>query len=113
MWTPKDRAIVSSSAFQRFIYWEDDTNFDAVYATAPFMGPGTIFHLMFVVSISRHGLSVLGPIVSGWIAETRLGWRFNFWLMIIFSAVSLVFGFFATPETVSYFSLIRSMSSEA
>ncbi|KAI0085475.1 MFS general substrate transporter [Irpex rosettiformis] len=64
MWTPKDRALVSS-----------------IYATAPFMGP------------------VLGPIVSGWIAETRLGWRFNFWLMLIFSAVSLLFGFIATPET--------------
>ena len=53
-----------------------------VYATAPFMGP------------------VLGPIVGGWIVETRLGWRFNFWLMFIFSALSLVFGFLVMSETV-------------
>ncbi|KAI0818836.1 MFS general substrate transporter [Irpex lacteus] len=72
MWTPKDRAIVSSSSHAKK---------GPVYATAPFMGP------------------VVGPIVSGWIAETKLGWRFNFWLMFIFSVVSLVFGFIATPET--------------
>ncbi|KAI0340631.1 MFS general substrate transporter [Trametopsis cervina] len=53
----------------------------AIYATAPFMGP------------------VLGPIVSGWIAETSLGWRFNFWLMFIFSSIALGLGVVITPET--------------
>lgn len=53
----------------------------AIYATAPFMGP------------------VIGPIISGWIAETVLGWRFNFWLMLIFSTIALVLGTILTPET--------------
>ncbi|EKM55718.1 uncharacterized protein PHACADRAFT_256541 [Phanerochaete carnosa HHB-10118-sp] len=53
----------------------------AIYATAPFMGP------------------VIGPIVGGWIVQTRLGWRFNFWLMFIFSVLSLVLGYFVMSET--------------
>ncbi|KAJ3556051.1 hypothetical protein NM688_g2239 [Phlebia brevispora] len=53
----------------------------SLYATAPFMGP------------------VLGPIVSGWIVETRLGWRFNFWIMFMLSSFSLIFGFLVTSET--------------
>ncbi|CAL1704107.1 unnamed protein product [Somion occarium] len=55
----------------------------ALYASAPFLGP------------------VLGPLVSGWVAETRLGWRFNFWIMLMCAGFSLVFGFLATPETYS------------
>lgn len=53
----------------------------SLYATAPFMGP------------------VVGPIVSGWVSETYLGWRFNFWIMFMLSIISLVFGFLVTPET--------------
>ncbi|KAF9002027.1 major facilitator superfamily domain-containing protein [Cyathus striatus] len=54
----------------------------AIYATVPFLGP------------------VIGPIVGGFVAQNpRLGWRFNFWLMFIFSAVTLVSGYFVTPET--------------
>ncbi|KAI0078162.1 MFS general substrate transporter [Panus rudis PR-1116 ss-1] len=53
----------------------------AVYATAPFLGP------------------VFGPLISGWVAESRLGWRFNFWIMLICSGFSLAFGFLVTPET--------------
>ncbi|KAK7693214.1 hypothetical protein QCA50_002780 [Cerrena zonata] len=55
----------------------------ALYATAPFLGP------------------VLGPLVSGWVAESRLGWRFNFWIMLMCAGFSLAFGFLATPETYS------------
>lgn len=32
----------------------------------------------------------------------RLGWHFNFWLIFIFSVVTLILGYFVTPETVSY-----------
>lgn len=46
-------------------------------------------------------LPVIGPIVGGWIVQTRLGWRFNFWLMFIFSALSLTFGVIVMSETVS------------
>ncbi|TFK26393.1 MFS general substrate transporter [Coprinopsis marcescibilis] len=54
----------------------------AIYATVPFLGP------------------VIGPIVGGFVAENpRLGWHFNFWLMFIFSTVSLFAGYFITPET--------------
>lgn len=50
---------------------------------------------------------VIGPIVGGFVAENpRLGWHFNFWLIFIFSAVSLVLGYFVTPETVNKFSFI-------
>ena len=45
--------------------------------------------------------SVIGPIVGGFVAEnSRLGWHFNFWLMLILSFLTLVVGYFFTPETV-------------
>ncbi|KAI0060902.1 MFS general substrate transporter [Artomyces pyxidatus] len=53
----------------------------ALYATAPFLGP------------------VIGPIVGGYISQSRLGWRFVFWLMFIFSALNFAFGALVTPET--------------
>lgn len=46
------------------------------------------------------GYTVIGPIAGGWIAETRLGWRFNFWIMFIFSVLTWTFGFLAMRETV-------------
>ncbi|RDB24165.1 Efflux pump FUBT [Hypsizygus marmoreus] len=54
----------------------------AIYATVPFLGP------------------VIGPIVGGFVAENpHLGWRFNFWLIFIFSGITLVVGYFVGPET--------------
>ncbi|PPQ86304.1 hypothetical protein CVT24_006487, partial [Panaeolus cyanescens] len=54
----------------------------AIYATVPFLGP------------------VIGPIVGGFVVQNpNLGWHFNFWLMFAFSAVTLVAGYFFTPET--------------
>ncbi|KAI0831039.1 major facilitator superfamily domain-containing protein, partial [Trametes gibbosa] len=53
----------------------------SLYGTAPWMGP------------------VLGPIVGGWISETRLGWRFAFWIMFIVSAMNALACIFITPET--------------
>ncbi|KZP24834.1 MFS general substrate transporter [Athelia psychrophila] len=54
----------------------------AIYATAPFLGP------------------VVGPIVGGFVAERKsLGWHFNFWVMMILSATTLILGFLLTPET--------------
>ncbi|EMD38651.1 hypothetical protein CERSUDRAFT_113828 [Gelatoporia subvermispora B] len=52
-----------------------------LYATAPFLGP------------------VLGPLVGGWISETRLGWRFNFWIMFMCSWLVYIMGVLVTPET--------------
>ncbi|KAG5645832.1 hypothetical protein DXG03_005173 [Asterophora parasitica] len=52
----------------------------AIYATVPFLGPG--------------------PIVGGFVAQNpHLGWHFNFWLIFLFSVITLVIGYFATPET--------------
>ncbi|KAG6829666.1 hypothetical protein H0H92_003909 [Tricholoma furcatifolium] len=54
----------------------------AIYATVPFLGP------------------VIGPIVGGFVAQNpHLGWHFNFWLIFIFSAITLCLGYFLTPET--------------
>ncbi|KZT28599.1 MFS general substrate transporter [Neolentinus lepideus HHB14362 ss-1] len=54
----------------------------SLYATAPWLGP------------------VIGPIVGGFVSQNpRLGWRFSFWIMMIVSGVSLVFGTLVTPET--------------
>ncbi|KAG6909460.1 hypothetical protein DXG01_000445 [Tephrocybe rancida] len=54
----------------------------AIYATVPFLGP------------------VIGPIVGGFVAQNpHLGWHFNFWLIFLFSAITLCFGYFITPET--------------
>lgn len=52
---------------------------------------------------------VIGPIVGGFVAQnSKLGWRFNFWLMLILSAVNFVYGVVVTPETVRSFSLPSS-----
>lgn len=52
--------------------------------------------------------SVIGPIVGGFVAQNpRLGWRFNFWLMFIFSTFTLIFGYLVTPETVGFFAFPR------
>ncbi|EPT05860.1 hypothetical protein FOMPIDRAFT_1110128 [Fomitopsis schrenkii] len=40
----------------------------SLYASAPFLGP------------------VVGPIIGGWVTTSRLGWRFNFWIMFITAA---------------------------
>ncbi|KAH8108480.1 MFS general substrate transporter [Phellopilus nigrolimitatus] len=54
----------------------------ALYSTAPFLGP------------------VIGPIVGGFVSEDpRLGWRFNFWIMMMFSGVVLILGVLFLPET--------------
>ena len=46
-------------------------------------------------------LVVVGPIVGGWVSESRLGWRFSFWIMFIVSALNALACIFITPETVS------------
>lgn len=49
---------------------------------------------------------VIGPIVGGFVAENpHLGWHFNFWLIFIFSAITLVIGYFVAPETVRIISI--------
>ncbi|KAG8724928.1 hypothetical protein FRC09_011819 [Ceratobasidium sp. 395] len=53
----------------------------ALFAMAPFAGP------------------VLGPIVGGYISESSAGWRWNFWIMFIFSAVMFVLSTLFVPET--------------
>ncbi|EPQ58477.1 MFS general substrate transporter [Gloeophyllum trabeum ATCC 11539] len=54
----------------------------SLYATAPWLGP------------------VIGPIVGGFVSQTpSLGWRFSFWIMMIVSGVTLIYGFLVTPET--------------
>jgi len=52
-------------------------------------------------SQNEHPNSVIGPIVGGFVVQNiHLNWRFNFWLMFVFSAMSLITGYFFTPETV-------------
>ncbi|KAI5124039.1 hypothetical protein M0805_003868 [Coniferiporia weirii] len=54
----------------------------ALYSTAPFLGP------------------VIGPIIGGFVSENqKLGWRFNFWIMMIFSGVVFILGVLFMPET--------------
>ncbi|KAJ3849961.1 MFS general substrate transporter [Lentinula lateritia] len=53
----------------------------AIYAAVPFLGP------------------VIGPIVGGFVADSSLGWHFNFWLMLLLGAISLIMGYFLAPET--------------
>ncbi|KAH9934926.1 major facilitator superfamily domain-containing protein [Fomitopsis serialis] len=53
----------------------------SLYASAPFLGP------------------VVGPIIGGWVSTSRLGWRFNFWIMFIASAVAFIGFIVILPET--------------
>ncbi|KAJ7581004.1 MFS general substrate transporter [Mycena floridula] len=49
----------------------------AIYASVPFLGP------------------IVGPIVGSFAAQSpTLGWRFNFWLMFVFGAISLISALF-------------------
>ncbi|KAJ7752101.1 major facilitator superfamily domain-containing protein [Mycena metata] len=52
----------------------------AIYSGMPFLGP------------------IIGPVVGGYVVM-KLDWHFNFWLMFIFSALSLLSGAILTPET--------------
>ncbi|KAJ7046532.1 MFS general substrate transporter [Mycena alexandri] len=52
----------------------------AIYSGMPFLGP------------------IIGPVVGGYVVM-KLDWHFNFWLMFIFSALSLLSGAIFTPET--------------
>ena len=45
--------------------------------------------------------AVIGPIVGGYVSQTKLGWRFPFWIMFIVAAVALLGFVFVLPETVS------------
>ncbi|KAJ3561725.1 hypothetical protein NP233_g10018 [Leucocoprinus birnbaumii] len=83
----------------------------AIYATVPFLGPGTIpfgaLRLALIRSLNAQRIVllllvylVIGPIAGGFVAENpRLGWHFNFWIMMMFSVSTLVIGYFYTPET--------------
>lgn len=72
----------------------------AIYATIPFLGPGNNSRSSSRRKVLKMNL-VIGPIVGGFVVEDpRLGWHFIFWLMFIFSAVTLITGYFLTPETV-------------
>lgn len=85
----------------------------AIYATVPFLGPGTWRYALALVArlkpesnfyqrLLMTSCVVIGPIVGGFVVENpRLGWHFTFWLMFIFSSITLVAGYFITPETVS------------
>ncbi|KII88761.1 hypothetical protein PLICRDRAFT_176306 [Plicaturopsis crispa FD-325 SS-3] len=54
----------------------------AAYSSATFLGP------------------VFGPIIGGFVSDNpHLKWRFNFWIIIIFSAVSWAVGLFTMSET--------------
>ena len=78
----------------------------AIYATVPFLGPGEPlrgFPIRQIYSSRFTSITVIGPIIGGFVAQNpRLGWRFNFWLIFIFSSISLISGYFLTPETVSH-----------
>ncbi|KAJ7632358.1 MFS general substrate transporter [Roridomyces roridus] len=63
----------------------------SIYNTFPFLGP------------------IIGPIVGGYVVTT-LGWRFNFWLQFIFTALSLLTGAVLTPETYAPVLLRRRAS---
>ncbi|KAI0779744.1 MFS general substrate transporter [Fomes fomentarius] len=53
----------------------------SLFGTAPWMGP------------------VFGPVVGGWVSDSRLGWRFSFWIMFIVSALNALACIFIMPET--------------
>lgn len=46
---------------------------------------------------------VIGPLVGGFVSENpKLDWRFNFWIMMIFSGTIYVIAVLFMPETVSF-----------
>lgn len=53
--------------------------------------------VLYVV-MSSVGGSVLGPIFGG-LMEQHLGWRWNFWIQLIFGGATQILHFFTVPET--------------
>ncbi|KAJ7171187.1 MFS general substrate transporter [Mycena filopes] len=54
---------------------------------------------------------VLGAIVSGFIVESTLGWRWIFWIMLIFSGVCTVLMIFTLPETYGPVILLKKLNA--
>ncbi|KAG0642276.1 major facilitator superfamily domain-containing protein [Tuber brumale] len=49
----------------------------------------------------------LAPFISGYISETRLGWRMAFWIGFIIAAISFILLVFFCPETYAPILLLR------
>ncbi|CAE6429581.1 unnamed protein product, partial [Rhizoctonia solani] len=54
---------------------------------------------LIVLAVSPLLGPVCGPIVGGFIAQSDVSWRWNFWVMLIFSGVVLVLYTLFVPET--------------
>jgi MFS transporter, DHA1 family, multidrug resistance protein len=53
----------------------------AIFTAAIFLGP------------------ILGPIVGAFVVPSHLGWRWDFWILLIFSGICLIFCVLFIPET--------------
>ncbi|KAG8788862.1 hypothetical protein FRC12_014103 [Ceratobasidium sp. 428] len=54
---------------------------------------------LIILAVSPLLGPVCGPLVGGFIAQSNVSWRWNFWVMLIFSSVVLVLYVVFVPET--------------
>ncbi|KAG9123635.1 hypothetical protein FRC07_014431 [Ceratobasidium sp. 392] len=57
---------------------------------------------LIILAVSPLLGPVCGPLVGGFIAQSNISWRWNFWVMLIFSGVVLALYVAFVPETVSH-----------
>ncbi|KAI6153722.1 major facilitator superfamily domain-containing protein [Pisolithus tinctorius] len=61
----------------------------AIFAVAPFAGPG------------------IGPVVSGYLVQSEVSWRWLFWILTVFAGVCLLLIVFTVPETFQPVILVK------
>ncbi|KAF8168994.1 major facilitator superfamily domain-containing protein [Mycena galopus ATCC 62051] len=56
--------------------------------------------------------AIMGPIVAGFIVESSLGWRWVFWVMMIFAGTCTLVTIFTLPETYSPVLLVNKLKAK-
>jgi MFS family permease len=73
----------------------------SLFAVAPFMGPtlGKYPHQLLTNLALTVSSLTSGPVISGFLSTSKLGWRSSFWFMAIFALICFVVNLFFVPET--------------
>ena len=74
---------------------------------ADIFGPVERGFSMSLFSASVFVGPVMGPIIGGFVTESYLGWRWVFWIMLIFSVACWLLAFVCLPETFAPVLLVK------
>ena len=100
IWSPKDRALATTLfSIGPFSKSPVYTCSDVLIVLQSSVGPGRspVSSKLRALTLRR---IVIGPVVGGYVSDSRLTWRFNFWIMFIMAAVLFVAGILNMSESV-------------